>query len=93
VAARPDVHGLRSRVREITASFAAIAKHHAVAVDVCPPRSRWRKGAVEKAVHSVGQRWWRTVPDDLVPARLDAWCQPAADARTRVWDGRKVIAG
>ncbi|MGB6455114.1 MAG: hypothetical protein WBH47_11595, partial [Streptosporangiaceae bacterium] len=82
---------------QITASFAAIAKHYAVAVDVCPPRSGWRKGAVEKAVHSAAQRWWRTVPDDLSPARaqarLDTWCESAGDARTRIRDGCKVTVG
>ena len=82
---------------QVTVSFAAIAKYYGVAVDLCPPRSGWRKGAVEKAVHSAAQRWWRTVPDDLSPARaqarLDAWCQAAGDARTRIRDGRKVTVG
>lgn len=82
---------------DLTASFAEIARYYAVAVDVCPSRRGWRKGVVEKANHSAAQRWWRTLPDDLTPARaqasLDAWCDREGDARTRVRDGRKVTVG
>ncbi len=82
---------------QITASFAAIAKYYSVAVDVCPPRHGWRKGSVEKANHAAAQRWWRTLPDDLTPARaqdrLDAWCASRGDARGRIADGQRVAVG
>ncbi len=82
---------------DLTASFAEVAKYYGVAVDVCPSRRGWRKGVVEKANHSAAQRWWRTLPDELSPARaqarLGAWCARAGDARTRVRDGRKLTVG
>jgi hypothetical protein len=39
-----------------TASFAAVAKHYAVQVVICPPRHGNGKGVVEKANHTAGQR-------------------------------------
>ena len=82
---------------DLTASFAEAAKYYGVCVDVCPSRRGWRKGVVEKANHSVAQRWWRTLPDDLSPARaqerLDAWCARTGDARTRIRDGQRVTVG
>ena len=36
------------------------AKHYGVGVDPCPPRRPNRKGVVEKAIHYIAQRWWRT---------------------------------
>ena len=41
-------------------SFAAVAKHYGVRIDICPPRRGNRKGVVEKAIHFITQRWWRT---------------------------------
>ena len=48
----------------VTASFAGVAKHYGVSVAICPPRRGNRKGVVEKANHSVAQRWWRTLADE-----------------------------
>lgn len=75
----------------VTASFAAVAKHYGVGIDLCPPRHGNRKGTVEKANHSVAQRWWRTLPDDATIAQaqasFDAFCARVGDARTRTRDG------
>ena len=38
---------------QVTASFAAVAKHYGVSVAICPPRRGNRKGVVEKANHEV----------------------------------------
>ncbi len=81
----------------ITASFAAVAKHYAVGVDICPSRHGNRKGVVEKGNHSLAQRWWRTLPDDLSPAQaqahLDRFCARLGDARRRIRDGRRTTVG
>jgi len=53
----------------VTATFAAVAKHYAVHVALCPPRHGNRKGTVEKANDTAAQRWWRTVPDWSAPSR------------------------
>lgn len=50
---------------DVTANFAAFAKHFAVQVIACRPRSGNRKGVVEKNNHTLAQRWWRTLPDNL----------------------------
>ncbi|MEV4417908.1 hypothetical protein [Catellatospora sp. NPDC049609] len=80
----------------LTASFSAVAKYYAVAVDICPPRRGNRKGVVEKANHSAAQRWWRTLPDDVdVPAAqagLDALCV-RLDERCRMRDGQRTTVG
>jgi len=72
----------------VTATFAAVAKHYAVSVAICPPRHGNRKGVVEKANHTAAQRWWRTLPDDVTieeaQASLDRFCVERADARVRV---------
>lgn len=72
----------------VTASFAAVAKHYGVSVAICPARHGNRKGVVEKANHSVAQRWWRTLPDEVTveaaQASLDAACEKRFDARQRV---------
>ncbi|WUE08577.1 IS21 family transposase [Nonomuraea sp. NBC_00507] len=79
---------------EVSASFAAVAKHYGVIVRVCPSRRGWRKGSVEKANHVAAQRWWRTVGEDLSPGRaqgtLDEWCRRRGDIRIRKIDGGKV---
>jgi transposase len=73
---------------KLTASFAAVAKHYAVSVAICPPRHGNRKGVVEKANHTAAQRWWRTLPDDITieaaQASLDAFCATKSDHRRRV---------
>ena len=80
----------------VTASFAALAKHYAVTVAVCPPRRGNRKGVVEKANDTAAQRWWRSLPDDVslaeAQARLDVFCAAKTDSRVRVVDqvGRRV---
>jgi transposase len=71
----------------ITASFAGVAKHYAVAVAVCPPRRGNRKGVVEKNNHTAAQRWWRTLPDDVTVEQaqgdLDRFCSARGDTRMR----------
>lgn len=72
----------------VTATFAAVAKHYAVSVAICPPRHGNRKGVVEKANDVAAQRWWRTLSDDVTveqaQASLDRFCAERADARLRV---------
>jgi transposase len=74
----------------ITATFAALAKHYAVSVALCPRGRGNRKGVVEKANHTAAQRWWRTLPDDIsladAQARLDVFCATKGDTRIRVVD-------
>jgi len=74
----------------VTKSFAHVAKHYGVGVDLCPPRRGNRKGVVEKAIHGAAQRWWRTLPEDLTPeqaqASWDAFCARVIDPRKRVID-------
>ncbi|MCY4517919.1 MAG: hypothetical protein OXB99_11845 [Acidimicrobiaceae bacterium] len=71
---------------KIQRSFAPVAKHYGVGVDPCPPRHPNRKGVVEKAIHYLTQRWWRTArvgsPAEA-QAALDRWCVVGADARVR----------
>jgi transposase len=78
----------------VTATFAAVAKHYGVGVDLCPPRHGNRKGTVEKANHSAAQRWWRTLPDELTVAQaqasLDAFCARVGDSRVRKPDGQRT---
>jgi transposase len=81
----------------ITASFAGVAKHYAVAVAICPPRRGNRKGVVEKNNHTAAQRWWRTLPDDVTPEQaqsdLDRFCSTRGDSRVRATpEGRRTVA-
>lgn len=82
---------------EVSASFAAVARHYQVAVRICPPRRGRRKGVVEKSNHAAAQRWWRTLPDEVTiseaQARLDAWCAASGDARPRRVDGQRTTVG
>lgn len=75
---------------QVTASFAALAKHYAVTVALCPPRRGNRKGVVEKANHTAAQRWWRTLPDEITAAeaqaRLEVFYAAKTDTRRRVID-------
>lgn len=77
----------------LTASFAPVAKHYGVGIDICPSRHGNRKGVVEKANHSLAQRWWRTLREELTPAQaqtdLDAFCVRVGDARARLHDGQR----
>jgi transposase len=76
---------------KIQRSFAPVAKHYGVGVDPCPPRHGNRKGVVEKAIHFLTQRWWRTArvgsPAEA-QAAVDRWCVATADTRRR--DGSTV---
>ena len=61
---------------QVTASFAAVAKHYGVSVAICPPRRGNRKGVVEKANHTAAQRWWRTLADDVSVEQAQASLGP-----------------
>lgn len=71
---------------QVQASFAPVAKHYGVGVDPCPARHGNRKGVVEKAIHFLTQRWWRTArvtsPAEA-QAGLDSFCARVADLRAR----------
>jgi len=81
----------------ITATFGPVAKHYGVGVDICPSRHGNRKGVVEKGNHSLAQRWWRTLADDLGPAQaqagLDEFCIRVGDARSRTVDQTRTTVG
>jgi hypothetical protein len=68
----------------IAASFAQVAKHYGVAVDVCPSRHGNRKGVVEKGNHSFAPRHCGRCP----PRGGRQWCpfallQTSMEARGR----------
>ena len=71
---------------QVQASFAPVAKHYGVGVDPCPARHGNRKGVVEKNIHYLTQRWWRTAhvasPTEA-QASLDEFCVRVADVRPR----------
>lgn len=81
----------------VSASFAAVAKHYAVHVEICPPRRGNRKGVVEKANHTAAQRWWRTLAEEATveqaQASLDKFCATRGDARLRAagTDGKASV--
>jgi transposase len=82
---------------QVSASFAAVAKHYGVSVATCPARRGNRKGVVEKANHSAAQHWWRTLADEVTveeaQASLDHWCALRADTRLRPTpDGKATVA-
>lgn len=71
---------------KIQASFTPVAKHYGVTVVPCPPRRGNRKGVVEKQIHYLTQRWWRTLDvSNLADAQasLDRFCATTGDARRR----------
>jgi hypothetical protein len=71
---------------KIQASFAPVAKHYGVTVAPCPPRRGNRKGVVEKQIHYLTQRWWRTLQATSLgeaQASLDRFCATIGDARRR----------
>ena len=62
------------------------SKHYSVGVDPCPPRRGNRKGSVEKSIHYLTQRWWRTARVTTMveaQASLDRFCVRVADKRRR----------
>ena len=70
----------------LQASFAPVAKHYGVTVVPCPPRRGNRKGVVEKQIHFLTQRWWRTLNVGSLAdaqASLDRFCATIGDARRR----------
>ena len=70
----------------IQPSFVGVAKHYGVGIDPCPPRRPNRKGVVEKAIHYLSQRWWRTADVNGVAQAqdsLDVFCATVGDARRR----------
>ncbi len=76
---------IRPGTAEVQRSFAPVAKHYGVdGVDPCPPRHGNRKGVVEKSIHYLTQRWWRTAavatPADA-QAGLDRFCVEVAEVR------------
>jgi hypothetical protein len=77
-------------------SFGPVAMHYGVSVAVCPPGHGWRKGAVGKAIHTITQRWWRTVADGATiasaQASLDRVCA-RLDRRPRTRDGVRTTVG
>jgi transposase len=73
-------------------SFAAVARHYGVAVDVCAARRANRKGCVESRNHFLTQRFWRTVQAKSLAeaqARLDRFAERTGDRRRR---GRSTVA-
>jgi hypothetical protein len=82
---------------QVTASFAAVAKHYGARVRPCPPRRGNRKGVVEKAGHVAAQRFWRTLSDDVTPEQAQQlpgmWCARRGDVRLRATaDGKATVA-
>jgi hypothetical protein len=78
---------------DVQASFIPVAKHYSVGVDPCPPRRGNRKGSVEKSIHYLTQRWWRTNPATTrfeAQQGFDAFCVRVADRRPRKVDGVKA---
>ena len=82
---------------DVQASFAPVAKHYGVGIDPCPARAANRKGAVEKAIDYITQRWWRTAEvATMAQAQqgLDTFCATIADDRERkTADGTKTTVG
>ena len=76
---------LKAGTSDLTPMFAAFAKHHAVSVVACRPRSGNRKGVVEKNNHTAAQRWWRNLPDELTLEQA----QHSLTAFARSQDGRR----
>ena len=70
----------------ITRDAAALAKHYAAAVAVCPPRRAQRKGVVEAAIKYLTRNWWRTTAVATIGEAqrdLDGWSARVADTRKR----------
>ena len=58
---------------KLQASFAPVAKHYGVSVVPCPPRRGNRKGVVEKNIHFLTQRWWRTLTASSLRKLRTTW--------------------
>jgi hypothetical protein len=70
----------------VLSSFAAVAKHYGVGIDICPPRRGNRKGCVEKANHFGTQRWWRTAAvatPEAATRGLEEFQRTIGDSRPR----------
>jgi hypothetical protein len=81
---------------DVLASFAEVAKHYAVDVRICPPYRANRKGAVEKGIDFLTQRWWRTAAVEepaQAQASLDTFLAGIGDARVRHRDGQATTVG
>ena len=77
---------IRPGTADVQASFVPVAKHYSVSVDTCPPRRGNRKGSVEKSIHYLTQRWWRTARVTTMAeaqVSLDRFCARVADMRRR----------
>jgi hypothetical protein len=87
---------LKAGTSDLTPMFAAFAKHHAVSVVACRPRSGNRKGVVEKNNHTAAQRWWRNLPDDVTleqaQQRLTAFATRQDGRRREGRDGSTTAA-
>jgi transposase len=80
----------------ITASFGPVALHYQVGITICPANHAWRKGAVEKSAHTIAQRWWRTLGDEVTVAAAQAGLDRICinfDGRKRVRDGVRTTVG
>jgi transposase len=87
---------LKVGTSDLTPMFAAFAKHHAVSVIACRPRSGNRKGVVEKNNHTAAQRWWRNLPDEFTLEQAQASVTTFAigqDARKRETETGTTTAG
>jgi transposase len=70
----------------LRASFAQVARHYGVGVDICGSYRANRKGAVESRNHFIAQRFWRTlVAESMEEAqqKLDRFMERVGDARRR----------
>jgi hypothetical protein len=70
----------------LLASFAAVARHYGVQVDVCERYRPQRKGAVESRNNYLAQRFWRTLTAGSpaeAQAKLDRFCARTGDGRGR----------
>lgn len=87
---------LKAGTSDLTPMFAAFAKHHAVSVVACRPRSGNRKGVVEKNNHTAAQRWWRNLPDELTLEQaqhsLTVFARSQDDRRREGRDGSTTAA-
>jgi transposase len=71
---------------DVRPSFVPVAKHYGVIVRPCPPRRGNRKGSVEKSIHYLTQRWWKTMTATTMPEAqqsLNRFCARTADKRRR----------
>jgi len=74
------------QTQRLTPDAAALAKHYAVQIAVCPARRAQRKGVVEAAIKYLTKSWWRTAAVATLgdaQRSLDAWSVRVADTRTR----------